>query len=84
MIVDGKQVNPFNSYLFNDTQDHEVFMLLDISKYLDSIQSLFEGINRLISISFSPFFNTSNINDMNKMFSNCYSLKSINLSNFDT
>ena len=55
MSVDGMIVNPSINYLFNDTQDHEVFMLLDMSKYLNSIHSIFSGINRLISISFSPF-----------------------------
>ena len=56
MIVDGKQVNPSINYIFNDELSHEVFMLLDMSKYPNSISSLFEGINRMISISFSPFF----------------------------
>jgi len=84
MIVDGKKVNPSNSYFFNDTEDHEIFMLLDMSKYPSSISSMFEGINRLISISFSPLFNTSNIIYMSSMFYGCTSLTSINLSNFNT
>jgi len=84
MIVDGKQVSPSNSYLFNDTQEHEVFMLLDITKYVDSLESLFYRIDKMISISFNPFFNTSNIINMVYMFSGCSSLTSINISNFDT
>ena len=84
MIVDGNLVNPSIYYLFNDTQDHEVFMLLDMSKYLNSINSIFRGIDRMISISFSPFFNTSKITDMGLIFYNCSSLTSNNLSNFDT
>ena len=74
MIVDGMPVNPSINYLFNDTQDHEVFMLLDMSKFLNSIYSIFSDINRLISISFSPFFNTSNITNMGYIFFNCSSL----------
>ena len=55
-----------------------------MSKFLNSIYSIFSDINRLISISFSPFFNTSNITNMGYIFYNCNSLTSINLSNFDT
>jgi len=84
MIVDGKQVRPANYYLFNDTQDHEVFMLLDMTKFLTSTELLFSGIDRMISISFTPFFNTSIITNMNGMFQDCSSLILINLSNFNT
>ena len=38
----------------------------------------------MISISFSPFFSTSNVYDMSYMFDGCSSLNSIGLSNFDT
>ena len=84
MIVDGKQVSPSNSYLFNDTQEHEVLMLLDMTKYPKSISTMFEGIDKMISISFSPFFKTSNIIYMSSMFYGCNSLTSISLSNFIT
>ena len=56
MFVDGNQVSPSNYYLFNDTQEHEVYMLLDMEKYLYSINTIFYAIDRMISISFSPFF----------------------------
>ena len=52
MIEDGKQVSPSNSYLFNDTQDHKVYMLLDMDIALNS---MFQRIDRMISISFSHF-----------------------------
>ena len=84
MFVDGKQANPSTNYLFNDTQDHELFLLFDISKILDSTELLFAGIDRMTSISFSPFFNTSKINSMNGMFQDCPALTSINLYNFNT
>ena len=81
MIIDGEKVEPSTNYLFNDTQYHEVSMLLDVSKYLNST---FEGIKKMISISFNPYFDTLNIINMNYMFFGCSSLTSINLSNFDT
>ena len=81
MIIDGKNVTPSFSYSFNDTENHEIFMLLDTT---NDLSSLFEGITSMISISFSPYFNTSNVVDMSHMFAHCYSLESINLSNFDT
>ena len=84
MIIDGKQANPSNYSLFNDTQEHEIFMLLDMPKYRDSLFSMFDGIKSMTSISFSPFFNTSNIINMYAMFYGCSSLVSINLSVFDT
>ena len=81
MIVDGKKVTPSFLYSFNDVENHEIFMLIDIT---NNLSSLFEGVTSVISISFSPYFNTSNVVDMSYMFAHCYSLESINLSNFDT
>ncbi len=34
MIVDGAKVNPSLNYLFNDRENHEIIMLLDISNTL--------------------------------------------------
>ena len=39
MNIDGNQVHPSNYYSFNDNQEHEIFMLLDMSKYLNSLNS---------------------------------------------
>ena len=80
MIVDGEKVEPSIYYLFNDTLYHEVRMLLNITKYFNST---FEGIEKIVSISFNQYFDTLDIIDMNCMFFGCFSLASINLSNFD-
>jgi len=56
MIVDGNQVSPSNSFSFNDTQEHEIFMLLDMPEYLNSLNSMFRGINSMISIAFTNLF----------------------------
>ena len=84
MIVDGRKVNPSTHYLFDDNQNHEVFMLLDISKYNNSINSTFENIDRMISISFKPNFNTRKVTNMSSLFNGCFLLKTIDLSIFDT
>ena len=81
MTVDGKKVSSSNNYSFNDKQNHEVIMLLDLPQ---NLSSTFKGIVNMISISFNPLLNTSNIIDMNYMFYNCSSLKLIDFSNFDT
>ena len=81
MIVDGEKVKPSINYLFNDTQYHEVIMLLDISKY---IRTAFNMIEKMTSISFNPFFHTSNIVDMSSMFYYCPSLISVDFANLDT
>ena len=45
MIIDGNQVSPSNYYSFNDTQEHGIFILLDMLKYLNSLDSMFHEIN---------------------------------------
>ena len=59
-------------------------MLLDMLKYNDSIDSIFKSVDRMISISFKPNFNNTNVTSMSSLFSGCFLLKSIDLSNFDT
>ena len=44
----------------------------------------FGGIKNLISISFTPEFNTENVEYMNGMFDVCSSLISVNFSNLNT
>ena len=39
MIVDENQVKPSNYYSFNDKQEQEIYMLLDMPKYLNSLNS---------------------------------------------
>ena len=81
MTVDGQKVSPSYNYSFNDNLNHEISMLLDMSTNLNST---FKDIINIISISFNPLLNSSNITNMERMFYNCYSLTSIDFSNFDT
>ena len=88
MYLDGTEIdNPSIKHNFNDYKDHEVIMLVDIPESINpdiSMYQLFQGIDKMISIRFSPFFNTSKVYDMSYMFDGCSSLVSIGLSNFDT
>ena len=70
--------------MFDDNQNHEVFMLLDKSKYNNLFNSSFDDVDRMISISFEPNFNTTKLTNMSSLFYGCFLLKSIDLSIFDT
>ena len=87
MIVDGIQVNEGqyqnNWYTFHSSGNHIVCILIDIT-HLNSLQNFFRDITNLISISFTPEFNTENVENMNGMFWECISLISINFSNLNT
>ena len=85
MYIDGNEVDsPSIKHKFNDNKIHEVLMLVDITETDNSMYELFQGVDKMISIRFSPFFNTSLVYDMSYMFDGCSSLESIGLSNFDT
>ena len=45
---------------------------------------MFAAFNRLVSINFNNNFNTTNVTDMSSMFSDCVSLKDLDLSSFNT
>ena len=49
-----------------------------------NIGSLFAGCTQLVSLEFGANFDTSNITDMEYMFSRCSSLTSLDISNFNT
>ena len=49
-----------------------------------SCSDMFEDFKKLIQINFNKNFNTSNVTNMNRMFHNCSSLTSIDLSSFNT
>ena len=53
-------------------------------KGLTSTATMFSGMEELASIDGIDYLNTENVIDMSAMFSGCYSLDSINVSNFDT
>ena len=87
MIIDGKEEKePFSTYhYFNDTKSHEIYIRINIEKSRSSLSYFFGAVNRMISISFTSLFNTSNIISMSHFFCGCSQLESINnIYNLDT
>ena len=80
MIIDGKKAKEplTNYYYFNDTESHEIYILINMEKYGNSLVDIFYYVNRMISISFTSLFNTSNITSMKFFFDQCSKLESIN------
>ena len=70
-------------YTFNNSGDHDVYILLDIEK-LDSLDYLFSVTPELKSVRFAKNINSSNIKDMKYMFADCSLLTSVDFSNFNT
>ena len=83
MIIDGEKIEPSLEYNFASTGDHVIYVLLDISK-TNSLHGMFSGITKLTSISFSPLFDTKNIQLMGYMFYGAESLAYVDFSNFNT
>ena len=83
MIVDSIIVIPTINYNFASTGNHTLYFTLNIEKK-NSLISMFENINKIISISFTSSFNTINITRMDSMFFNCINLIYIDISNFRT
>ena len=84
MIIDGNKLDkPVKTYTFVTKGEHTVLYKLNLPND-GSLVSLFEGIRNMISISFTEKFETNFITKMNRMFYNCESLKSIDLSYVNT
>ena len=83
MKIDNEIVKPCLDYTFNSSGIHEVYILINLTD-IKSLNKMFNGINKIISISFTKEFNTEIITDMAYMFNNCNSLTSINISFFNT
>ena len=82
--VDGVIIEkPSFAYNFTNPGLHIVFVLVDIPSKVDYSNTFF-GLQNMISIHFTPLFNTSSAERMISFFSSCYNLTSINLSVFDT
>ena len=85
LIVDGEEVQPtYNFYNFPEPKIHEVYVLLNIPSQFVDYSNLFYNCQNLLSIQFTPLFNTSKVSEMNLMFAQCYNLNSIDLKVFDT
>ena len=82
MIVDGNKISPTYNYTFQNKGNHTVYFL--INNNFTSLNKMFNEIYGITIIIFTKMLNTENIKDMSEMFSNCNSLKYIDISNFNT
>ena len=83
MIVDGDIVPRYHIHNFHIKGIHTIYLLMNLTE-CNSLDFLFKDAKELISINFTPLFNTQNITNINSMFYNCVLLKSIDFSNFNT
>ena len=83
MYMNNSEITKMSSYNFSTIGNHTIYFDMDISS-LDSLTKMFYEIVKMVSIYFTPSFNTKNIIAMDYMFHNCNNLTSINLSNFNT
>ena len=83
MYMNNSEISIASSINFTSIGNHTIYFDMDISS-LDDLTKMFYGKNQMLSIYFSPAFNTKNINKMDYMFMDCRNLTSVNLSNFNT
>ena len=84
MTVNGIKLNrPVKTYTFTDKGEHVVYYKIRMPEN-GSLNGMFEGLNKVISISFSENMEFENITQMNRMFYNCQNLQSIDLSHLNT
>ena len=84
MTVDGEKLNkPVKTYTFTDKGEHVVYYKIRFPEN-GSLNGMFEGLNKVISISFSENMELEKITQMNRMFYNCQNLQSIDLSHLNT
>ena len=85
IMIDGEPIDELHNYYhFPEVKIHEVYVLIDIPTTFPGYNNLFAGCTKMLTIHFTPLFNTSHVEDMTSMFSECTQLTSINLSVFDT
>lgn len=83
MTVDGIKLDKkVKTFTFEKKGEHIVYYKLKTLES-DSLIGMFEGLNKMTSISFSELFDFSGIKNINRMFYNCQSLKNIDLSNIN-
>ena len=84
MTIDGnKLAKPVKTYTFENKGEHIVYYKMRIPDN-GSLNGIFEGLNKMISVSFSENMELENITQMNRMFYNCQNLQSIDLSHLNT
>ena len=82
MIIDDEISNPCYKYTFQTLGYHTIIFMMNLNT--NSLNSMFSNVYNMTSIIFNKYFNTENITNMGYMFSRCYKLTSIDISNFDT
>ena len=83
MYMNNTNISIMSSYTFSSIGNHTIYFFINIST-LDSINEMFWSTGKLVSIYFTPKFNTKNIKYMDYLFDNCLYLTSIDLSNLNT
>lgn len=81
MIVDDESVDPSYTFNFIKAGSHIVYFLSNDE--FNTLDSMFFNIKNMISISFTSLFKAQKIESTYEMFSDCYSLKSIDFSNLN-
>ena len=82
MIIVDRAIIPNSENQFPKIGNNTIYYLF--GNELDYIGEMFYGIEQLISITFTPIFDTSNINNLNFMFYGCTNFAFINISSFNT
>ena len=84
MIIDGEIINtPVKEYTFQEKGEHTLYFKIEMPNSV-SLNSLFEGMTKMTSISFTKLFDTKNYIIMDRMFYNCQNLTKIDFSNINT
>ena len=81
-IDKNNYIKPISEFIFENKGEHIVYFYID-QQNIKSLNQIFKQIDRIKSISFHPYFNTSTITDMSEMFYNS-SLISARFPNFNT
>ena len=81
-IIDGVKAEVCKDYTFTDPGEHTDFYLLNLTNHLE-LTKMFYGIEKLMSITFTPLFDTQNVINMKQMFQGCTSLETINISSLN-
>ena len=77
MTIDGnKLAKPVKTYTFENKGEHIVYYKMRIPDN-GSLNGIFEGLNKMISVSFSENMELENITQMNRMFYNCQKLTTV-------
>ena len=83
MKIDSQEKEINSKYTFKEKGRHTVLLYIK-KEGLKLMSKMFERCTKLVEISFNPYINTKNLTKIDAMFKDCISLKSVDLSLFDT